>query len=267
MEKVTIGADPEFVVKIPNTDTIVPGRCITKYTGIIGTDSVEDLVEIRPNPSVDVFGVRGIISVALRFLLDKSPKLQKMEFIAGHKGVSLPIGGHIHLGRLSKKSWFDDSMLDNSGDSNKEAIVIDLLDKLLCDGLHKVIQDKNGYNFRVKNSYGERRNYRRGHKASIIEYRTPPSWLVSPTLAFFYLCLAKVGGLLTLNYEDIAMEMIHKKVVGINLLKHVSHKIESIDELHAESDIQKLIGLIQKVNFKAGQHRDWCRDFKKAWGL
>jgi hypothetical protein len=265
MEKVTIGADPEFVIRIPNTSEIVSGDYITKFNGAIGTDAVDELIELRPNPSTNVFNVLGNIRYMLRFLLDKSPELKKLEFVAGHQGVHFPIGGHIHIGRVSKKIWFNNMIIEDSAPSCGR-VLISLLDKLLYDGVHKAIRDKAGYDFRVNHSYGFKGNYR-VHTKSVVEYRTPPSWLVSPTLAFLYLCLAKVGGLLVINYPDTTTEILAKKSIGVNILKLIANKIENISDMINQPDIEKLVSLIRDIKFKTCQNVNWSIDFKKSWGL
>lgn len=253
MKRVTIGCDPEFVIKSSHNGSIIVARDICgDMRGRIGTDICGRQMELRPRYSSNIFTVLTNIRSLLRTLLESNPKLKDYGFIGGHF-YKTAIGGHIHIRSTDGRS------LGNP--------VIGLLDKILSNGLAYIIDDLQGKEQRNGEGYGQVGDWR--HSGAGVEYRTPPCWLVSPTLTFMYLTLAKICGLLALNEKEFDIDVdniVFSRRCGISLLKFLVTKIRNIPPLMEEEDVVLCIKLIGDIKENA-KKVNWNRDFKKAWGL
>ncbi|THF74612.1 putative amidoligase domain-containing protein [Cohnella fermenti] len=176
--RVTLGADPEFAL-LSAEGKIVPASRYLPKRGAAGCDSMRvggtirwPLGELRPTPSADP----KELAEALRRLLARSAALTAgaaVSFRAGAAPVrGLPLGGHLHV---SGAALTGERLraLDNA-----VALPLRLLEPPEAN--------------RRRPRYGSLGDYRpKSHGG--FEYRTPPSWLVSPRLARGTLALAKVA--------------------------------------------------------------------------
>ncbi|MDI4645607.1 putative amidoligase domain-containing protein [Cohnella hashimotonis] len=173
-----LGADPEFVM-LTEAGRIVPA---SRYFGPgerTGSDSVVlrgvqrwPLAELRPRPARDPAVLTQRIR---RLLLDASARTAgaKLRWRAGAAPVKgLPLGGHLHFSGLALT-----------------AERLRALDNALALPLRLLEPDGAG---RRRPRYGALGDFRTKSHGGF-EYRTPPSWLVSPRLTLGVLSLAKLA--------------------------------------------------------------------------
>ncbi|WP_373231544.1 hypothetical protein [Cohnella sp.] len=174
----TLGADPEFVL-LSTEGRIVPASRYFSPEGAAGCDSVRirgerrwPLVELRPRPSSNPADVTADIQRLLRVASQRTAGVP-LKWQAGASPVpGLPLGGHVHLsGMILTGERL--RALDNA-----VALPLRVLEPL------KAAKRRPRYG-----SLGDVRRQPHGG----FEYRTPPSWLVSPRLALGAFALAKVA--------------------------------------------------------------------------
>ncbi len=174
----TLGADPEFVL-LTQDGRVVPASRYFPPGAAAGSDSVVvrgvrrwPLAELRPDPAPEP----AALTAALRRLLARaSRRVGDAPFIwrAGALPVpGLPLGGHIHLSGVAPTPERLRA-LDN-------AVALPL----------RLLEPPGAARRRPR--YGALGDFRRKAHGGF-EYRTPPSWLVSPTLACGVLALAKIA--------------------------------------------------------------------------
>ncbi|TCS93804.1 putative amidoligase domain-containing protein [Hazenella coriacea] len=184
LDKIVLGADPEFIMKSPKGKLLVASKYFP-VRGKVGCDAIwlgEDrtqkpIVELRPNPTSDprLLAVRiyqGLMQASKRMAATPSVWLAGAMPYPG-----FPIGGHIHFSGV--KVNFK---------------LLRALDNYLSFLLVAVEDPKRGAERRPR--YGFLGDFRYQPHGGF-EYRTPPSWLVSPTLTKGVLVLAK---LIAANY-------------------------------------------------------------------
>ncbi|CAI6081245.1 putative amidoligase domain-containing protein [Cohnella sp. JJ-181] len=173
-----LGADPEFVM-LSAAGRIVPA---SKYFGPgepAGSDSVVvrgvqrwPIAELRPRPAREP----GVLAQRIRRLLQDAAARTAgagLRWRAGAVPVrGLPLGGHLHFSGIALTSER-----------------LRALDNALALPLRLLEPAGAG---RRRPRYGALGDYRpKAHGG--FEYRTPPSWLVSPRLALGVLSLAKLA--------------------------------------------------------------------------
>lgn len=178
--EVVLGADPEYALRDSCGNLGVASRFLPKH-GTVGCDAARlqakplsgqlPLVELRPAPSADpdqLFrNIRGALHKAAQLITDRS-----LEWIAGGMPfVGYPLGGHIHFSGVP----FSFSLLR-------------ALDSYLTLPL-ALVEDPGCRQRRPR--YGFLGDYRIQPHGGF-EYRTPPSWLVTPLIARGVLSLAKL---------------------------------------------------------------------------
>ncbi|MDR6224277.1 putative amidoligase domain-containing protein [Desmospora profundinema] len=168
VDQVMMGADPEFLMRRKNGSLVMASNYFPRF-GQVGCDaiwhgrdrSVKPLVELRPKPSTDPRQVvirmyKGMITAARRV------NEQQVEWLAGAlPHPQYPLGGHIHFSGIPLTFQ-----------------LLRALDLYLALPI-MVAEDKNGVRRRPR--YGFLGDYRPQFHGGF-EYRTLPSWLVSPTL-------------------------------------------------------------------------------------
>lgn len=165
---ILIGADPEFVLQGPDGRVVPADRFFTRHAAA-GSDSVRaggrliyPVAELRPDPAADPAGlarnIRRLMKRAAAATADTP-----LQWLAGGMPVpGLALGGHLHLSgvRLSAR-------------------LLRVLDSCLALPL-AAAEDPRGRSRRPR--YGALGDFRRQPHGGF-EYRTPPSWLVSPAAA------------------------------------------------------------------------------------
>lgn len=274
MRKITIGADPEFMI-ITGDGKALPAREICDdgdNSNHFGRERGQNgyVFELRPDPSTDVFSVIANIRKILRIHMQQYPYLKKCTFTGGHivetettgrqtGHGSFAVGGHIHIGIIGDLAY----ELDNDKFRH-------FLNKIIFNGFMGVINDKKNHSLRKKIGYGKAGDFRASGEDSL-QYKTPPSWLVSPTLAFMFLTLAKICGLLYINRQSWRVAasidgMVIGKDKGLVLLKRLSAIVKMKQEMMQEEDIQECLKIIDNL---PQRHKglSWQKDFKLSWGL
>ncbi|TBL80186.1 putative amidoligase domain-containing protein [Paenibacillus thalictri] len=192
----TIGMDPEFLLRDHAGEVVFASQFMDKE-GKAGCDSivlpdrskVYPLVELRPLPSPDIreliINLQRTMQLAARKIGDSS-----LEWLAGGMPVKgFPLGGHIHFGNVQLNVHLLRA-LDNY-------VALPLL----------LLEDVTTGQRRPK--YGFLGDFRR--KSSLrFEYRTLPSWILSPAVTKGTLALAKLVAThyleltrLPLQYADV----------------------------------------------------------------
>lgn len=175
--QVVLGADPEFILRRRSTGRLVTANRFFPYRGMVGHDRLlrrsfggRPLAELRPAPSADPHQLLRNLRRAMRRAILRTGR--RIAFSAGSLPVaSLPIGGHIHFSGISFTAdflWALDIYLG--------------IPLLLLDHPVRAARRRRRYGY-----LGDFRFQRHGG----FEYRTLPSWIISPTIALAVLCLAK----------------------------------------------------------------------------
>lgn len=178
LDQVVLGADPEFILRKPSGDLMMASDYFPRY-GRVGCDAIwhgEDrsakpLVEVRPRPTPEprelvIRIYRGLIQAARRI---KDGRIQWLAGALPHPGF--PLGGHIHFSGV-----------------HLNFKLLRALDHYLALPL-MLAEDPKGARRRPK--YGFLGDFRPQFHGGF-EYRTLPSWLVSPTLTKGVIAAAKL---------------------------------------------------------------------------
>lgn len=257
-QNITIGADPECLLKDKETNNLVFASDFFTKEGSLGLDarSIEagrqyfPIVEVRPKYStnpVDVsHSIKSILGVAGKYISYKN---------IGLYSGSMPLydywlGGHIHFGVKPNKKF------------------ISALDNYLALLIMMIVKPASA---RQRNSrYGKLGNYRlKSHGG--FEYCTLSSWLVNPELATSILCLSKVIAQEYLNlkeeflctYSDIRAYYLVSKLYFKDKIPKI------INNLSQTATFKKYANYIQPLFNDVLQCKEWDEDsdIKKQWGL
>lgn len=257
LEQITLGADPEFVMQSPKGYLLIASNYFPVH-GKIGCDAIwlgqnhadKPLVEIRPDPTPDPL---TLIARIYQSLLQATRKMGNVEakWLAGampYKGF--PLGGHVHFSGIQPNFK-----------------MLRALDNYLALPL-VLAEDERGKGRRPK--YGFLGDFRYQEHGGF-EYRTPPSWLVSPTLTKGVLAAAKV---IVANYRqlsaspltDLALQRAYytgdKSVIrpSFQMLWEELKMCEDYTTYQAYLD-----GLYQYVS--SGVMWNEAKDFREVWRL
>lgn len=180
LNRFKLGADPEFVFVSPdglryNASLLGLGQGLA-----FGADNNGRLAEIRPHPSRSALDVVASLWVTLRWLSLIRPKAAGFQWVSGAFIEGDGLGGHVHFGR--KRPGRDN-----------EVKALDFIDELLIllqmYPVRDVMRRRQGDQHRqIYGMPGDIRPQMHGY-----EYRTFPSWLDSPHLAFLTLTLSKLA--------------------------------------------------------------------------
>jgi hypothetical protein len=171
-----IGADPEFILRNPNGKIVSADRFMGR-DGVVGCDAVVlsshqvllPLVELRPEPSTNPI----MLTQHLRSLMKRAERMinePDLDWLAGAMPVKgLPLGGHIHFSGVEVSSRF-----------------LRVLDNYLA--LPLIMLENESVN-RRRPRYGFLGDFRKQSHGGF-EYRSLPSWLVSPKVTLGVLSLS-----------------------------------------------------------------------------
>lgn len=176
-----LGADPEFCFITPGSDTAREDARNLGFRAALawGADNNGRLAEIRPQPSRSALAVTASVWSTLHWMSKLSPATLNY---AWRSGAYLPndgLGGHIHFGR--KRPTVDRE--------------VQALDTLAFYMYHSNIFNQREGQERIRRTAGHGGYGQLGDRRQQIhgwEYRTLPSWLDSPWLAYFTLTLGKL---------------------------------------------------------------------------
>lgn len=257
--QVMLGADPEFALRDQSGEMAIASDYLQKY-GAVGYDGVRlktelpsnqyPLVEVRPDPSTEPEIVLKNIYKALH-LAQRKIDDDSISWLAGGMPFDgYPIGGHVHV----------------SG----TALHFDLIRKLdtylavpLC-----LLEDRGCLKRRPRYGFlGDVREQPHGG----FEYRTLPSWLVSPRMT---------KGVLTLTKVIVESQYLLKRDVSTDVAMQLAYyrgekeKLTSlVKELYAELKVLPLYQTYRKYLtpffhsiFTEGEWQS-NQDIKLAWKL
>jgi len=164
---IEIGSDPEFAV-LKNMDFTEAWAIFSNKDGRIGCDGYSSTGELRPYPgTVDehLSSIRNLLEMAHRVY-------PEIDMIAGTFQFNMALGGHIHFSGITYTKTIGE-----------------LLDYFLAIPF-RCIENVSEVERRRRLGYGELSCVRRQPWGW--EYRTLPSWLVSPEIANIALSLAMI---------------------------------------------------------------------------
>jgi len=188
-ERLILGADPEFLLRNANGKIVFADKFMDRE-GIVGCDSVIlsghrvilPLVELRPQPSesprILLDHLRQAMLLASEMIADPN-----LEWLAGGMPVNgFPLGGHIHFSGVELSCQ-----------------LLRALDNYLALPLILLEAKTTG---RRRPRYGFLGDFRRQPHGGF-EYRSLPSWLVSPQIAVGVLALSLV---IAKHYERLTKQ-------------------------------------------------------------
>lgn len=177
-DSLMIGADPEFILRNSDGHLVLASKYLERH-GAVGCDSIMlpnrqrlfSLAELRPGPAEKpvqlVYNIHKTMKMASKLIPDPD-----LEWLAGGMPIEgYPLGGHIHLSGV----WLNSTLLR-------------VLDNYLTLPL-MLLEDVSTVKRRPR--YGFLGDFRRKSHGGF-EYRTPPSWILSPFIAAGVLTLTKV---------------------------------------------------------------------------
>ncbi|RKN86592.1 putative amidoligase domain-containing protein [Paenibacillus ginsengarvi] len=254
---VLLGADPEFL--LTNADgKVVPASVYLPRAGLAGCDLVRiagkvhyPLAELRPVPSADPLQLVIHVRRALLAASELIPDSPGVKWLAGGmpaKGFAL--GGHIHISGTPLR-----------------AELLRAFDNYLALPLI-LIEDSRAASRRPR--YGIPGDFRRQPHGGF-EYRTLPSWLVSPKVAKGAIALA---ALIAKRYKSLRARPLHRAAVlrqyfagdKAGLRAVVLPLLDDIRRLpeytEYEPALEPLLAMIA-----SGQSWDESRDIRAGWKI
>lgn len=252
-----LGMDPEFLLVQMPESKIVPASRFLERTGVAGCDSVTingrriyPVAELRPAPSSEP---RELLAHLMRAFAAASRSISDHSLIWQAGGMpqrGLPLGGHIHFSGVTL---------------NGE--LLRALDNYLALPL-AVLQDPRGSGRRPR--YGALGDFRLKSYGGF-EYRTLPSFLVSPLVAKGVVALAGLiaRGYHQLSQRPLAKAAIHTAFYEGNREVMQAHIPALLDDLTQMDDYNRYeryaAPLISQL--RLGRTWDESRDIRKLWNI
>ncbi len=256
-KNVIIGADPEFVLESVHGGLVLASTYLPKY-GVAGCDQIWTnrdrtqlpIAELRPKPEGEP---RGFVINLYKSMLVASKRIKNKnhKWLAGALPIpGYPIGGHIHFSNI----WLN-SFLIRAFDNYLTLLIT-------------LFEDKRGINRRPKYGFlGDVREQFHGG----FEYRTPPSWIVNPTVTKGIIALSK---LISENYfylyqnplKDIHVQAAYYKGDKDTLRPIVENLWKELKQLNDFSLYKKYL-LPLEILIKNGYLWNEKEDIRKAWLL
>jgi hypothetical protein len=213
----TLGGDPELIFVdesgLVSASTYFPSQG-SNHNGNnpeIGGDGHPHIVELRPKASSSPRELTNNHRDILKRAATKIPA--NIAWMAGSWIERKPIGGHVHFGGVT---GYDTGPLVE-----------------MCDGIlaQQIIlcEDENGARRRRAGQYGKLSNIRT--KLWGFEYRTLPSFILSPHITIGVFALAKAAMLEELNNGDHSLKKLKKGVLK-NILKIDKTKFVNADKAY-----------------------------------
>lgn len=256
-QQILLGADPEFIIKSPKGHLVLASNYFP-MKGKVGCDAIwlgqnrkdKPLFELRPEPTSDP---RKLVIRIYEGLLLAAKKVSHVsgKWLAGNMPVAgLPLGGHIHFSGIKP-----------------DFKLLRALDNYLALPLI-LAEDESGIKRRP--NYGYLGDYRLKHYGGF-EYRTLPSWLVSPILTKGAFAIAKC---VAHNYQRLQ----YKPLGDINIQEaYYSGEKNSIrywidllwSDLYALDDYQQHAQYLDQFFYYLQAGRKWNEklDFRKSWRI
>ena len=267
VKRITIGCDPEFVVK-KNADIIYAERVLpwSFRTKSFGHDGA--IFEVRPGYSHNVLKVISSIKNLLEEAYSNLKGLQDCKWIAGHYVGYMAIGGHIHLGNIFVDGRYIALLVTALGN----VLINGMSNKI--DNIHQRCQRRNagygGYDdHRIQESKTAEHSPYGANMITRLEYRAPGSFLVSPTITFINLILAKIVTMeicARIHGGIRERSILSVKKVPDTILSNLISVAETNPIFNDEEDI--LLGIKVIKHFMTNNVKvSWKKDFKHSWGI
>ncbi|MEW9667723.1 hypothetical protein [Ammoniphilus sp. 3BR4] len=257
---VILGADPEFVLRNKHTGKMVLASRYFGKKGKVGCDQIWirsdqtrkqlPLAELRPDPSKDPRQLT-INLYKTMLLAEKKVANSSIEWLAG--GMPLkgyPIGGHIHFSQTSVNSYF-----------------LRVLDSYLAIPLMLI---ENHHSLSRRPKYGFLGDFRKQFHGGF-EYRTLPSWLVTPRVTKGVLSLAK---LLAESYTELnQLPVLNPSIQKAFYEGNKRAVFSAVNSIWAK--VEKLTGYIKYQNYITPlrdmifrmEEWDEFQDIRVAWQI
>ncbi len=256
-ENILLGADPEFVMK-SNTGNLILASKYFPLRGKVGCDAIwlgqnrlqKPLVEVRPEPTANPEVLVERIYQCLFYAARKVAHVPCNWLAGSMPYAGFPIGGHIHFSGI--EPTFS---------------LLRALDNYLTLPL-MLAEDENGKKRRPK--YGFLGDFRiKDHGG--FEYRTPPSWLVSPTLTKGVIAVSK---LIVSHHKELTLEPLANPELQAAYYKGekepfnlwLSLLFEDLKDLPSYKKYSKYLDPYFSY-LQSGKKWDETRDFRRAWRL
>jgi len=246
VNRFSIGSDPEFGFSQVGGGYVDAVNYGMQAGLAFGADNNSRLVELRPTPSRFALDIVASILAELRWMVHFCPGTLGVEWQAvaydGRDGQ----GGHVHFARKT-----DAHLL------NAELNGLDYLFDIL--NIAQVYNRKDCDNRQARAHYGMKHDYRK--QAYGYEYRTLPTWMCSPWLAYFSIVMAKLfvhnPGKALDSYQWV-LNAPDKKAAARKAIYGLLTEYKNVDDdaliaYHALN----LYGLPKSTN----------EDFKAQWGI
>ncbi|KAF0198048.1 MAG: hypothetical protein FD169_111 [Bacillota bacterium] len=256
---VSIGADPEFMLRDGRTGRLIMASRFFPRDGLVGCDarfvkgavSGYPLAELRPEPSYSPLQLVENIRITMNKALRLAP-YSNVQWRAGSMPFGkFPIGGHVHFVGVPLSGQ-----------------LIRVLDNYLAVPLLLLEEPSTARRRRKKYGYlGDFRHKEHGG----FEYRTPASWLVSPQVTKAVMCLAKV---LASEYQLLTQDLFllpsaQEAFIAANREYFVPHFASIWSELSKTSTFKLYAADLEIIETMVKGQLTWNEraDIRRTWEL
>ncbi len=255
--EVVLGCDPEYILQDSLGKLVLASKYLPKY-GSAGCDRIWTnndrtqlpLAELRPIPSKEP---RQLVLNLYKCFLISSKKItdRQLKWLAGAMPIkNYPLGGHIHLSNISVNSF-----------------LLRALDNYLTITI-TLFEDKKGISRRPQ--YGFLGDYRDKYHSGF-EYRTLPSWLVSPTITKGVFALTK---LISENYLYLYQNPLEELYVQKAYYRGDKSVLRPVvknlwNELKQLNDFSKYERYLIPIENYINNNFEWdeSKDIRQVWFL
>lgn len=228
----TLGCDPELICQ--HRGQFVPAHRYFKSNSSFGLDGCDSTAEIRPGYSESPIDLTAKIKIIIDYGHSKAPDL---EFYAGHYVCEYSIGGHLHFS------------------VEPETKIIESLDTVL-GSLSNCIDDKDQRSKRERSGYGKKGAYRR--KSYGFEYRTPGSFLLSPSTTLVTLTLAKLT-VIGVQENNLDFYQLKERQHSCTFIRNLKNVLTTIPDDCREG--------MKELDMLIGKRWNWNQNILPAWGV
>ena len=241
-----LGADPEFAFS-DAAGGMLNACDFGLHAGLAyGMDNNSRLVELRPAPSKFALEVVASILSELRWMALMLPNTRQVQWICKPYFQRDGLGGHVHFGRKRQKEW-----------RKQEVTALDALFLTLVKG---GVFNQADVEMRRQRAQGALHGEHYGALSQIraqkhgYEYRTMPTWLDNPWLAYLTLVLSK----LVVHDPELIKDLTPGKVNPKKFIRNLLAYYKALDD-------DALIAYNALSVF--GYPQQTGQDFRAAWGI